>query len=212
MKYFITHKMSWNQYNQMPHQLLWWQGLDGTRVLTHFLTTTEGNEYLPYSTTYNGKMDAPEIFGTWENFRQKETYNELITAYGYGDGGGGPTREMLENLDRFSNHAGAPRVRAGTIAEYMARVEAEVSAELPVWNGEFYLEYHRGTYTSQARTKRNNRKSEFLLHDAEFLGCVCRAQDRSCLSARRPAESLGAGVPEPVPRHPAGIVHRAGIC
>lgn len=169
MKYFITHKMSWNQYNQMPNQLLWWQGLDGTRVLTHFLTTTEGSEYLPYSTTYNGLMNATEIFGTWENFRQKETHNELITAYGYGDGGGGPTREMLENLGRFANHAGAPRVRAGTLAEYMDRIDREVSGSLPVWNGEFYLEYHRGTYTSQARTKRNNRKSEFLLHDAEFL-------------------------------------------
>jgi alpha-mannosidase len=169
MKYFITHKMSWNQYNQMPYQFLWWQGLDGTRVLTHFLTTTEGNEYLPYSTTYNGMMNATEVFGTWENFRQKETHNELITAYGYGDGGGGPTREMIENLERFRDLAGTPRVRPGTLAEFMDRAEAEIADKLPVWNGEFYLEYHRGTYTSQAKNKRNNRKSEFLLHDAEFL-------------------------------------------
>jgi alpha-mannosidase len=169
MKYFITHKMSWNQYNQMPNQILWWQGLDGTRILTHFLTTPSGWEYLPYATTYNGIVSAAEIFGTWNNFRQKETHNELITAYGYGDGGGGPTREMLENIERLARHPGAPRVRPGTVREFMERIENEIADELPTWNGEFYFEYHRGTYTSQSRNKRNNRKSEFLLHDAEFL-------------------------------------------
>ncbi len=169
MKYFITHKMSWNQYNQMPHQILWWQGLDGTRILTHFLTTPSAGENLPFSTTYNGLASAAEILGTWNNFRQKETHNELITAYGYGDGGGGPTREMLENIEHLSNHPGAPRVRTGTVREFMERIETELADRLPVWNGEFYLEYHRGTYTGQSRNKRNNRKSEFLLHDAEFL-------------------------------------------
>jgi alpha-mannosidase len=171
MKYFITHKMSWNQYNQMPHQLLWWQGIDGTKVLTHFLTTPEGSELLPFSTTYNGNMSAQQVMGTWNNFRQKDAHNELITAYGYGDGGGGPTREMLENAQTLANLAGAPRVRGGTIREFMDRVEAEVP-DLPIWNGEFYLELHRGTLTSQARNKWNNRKSEFLLHDAEFVATL----------------------------------------
>jgi len=169
MKYFITHKMSWNQYNRMPNEFLWWQGLDGTKVLTHFLTTPDGSEYLPHATTYNGKISASEMFGTWNNFQQKETYNELITAYGYGDGGGGPTREMLENITLLSHHPGAPRVRTGTVREFMERVETTIADQLPVWNGEFYFEYHRGTYTGQARNKRNNRKSEFLMHDAEFL-------------------------------------------
>ena len=172
MKYFVTHKMSWNQYNQMPHQLLWWQGIDGTKVLTHFLTTPEGSELLPFSTTYNGNVSAQQIMGTWDNFRQKETYNELTTVYGYGDGGGGPTREMLENLETFSNLAGAPRVRSGTVREYMEGVEERVADDLPVWNGEFYLELHRGTLTSQARNKWYNRKSEFLLHDAEFVAAL----------------------------------------
>ncbi len=169
MKYFITHKMSWNQYNQMPNQILWWQGLDGTRVLTHFLTTPQGDEFLPHATTYNGLLNPKEILGTWTTFRQKELHNELITAYGYGDGGGGPTREMIENMRVLAEHPAMPRVRPGTVREYMDRLESELSDQLPVWNGEFYLEYHRGTFTSQARTKRNNRKSEFLLHDAEFL-------------------------------------------
>ncbi len=172
MKYFITHKMSWNQYNPMPNQILWWQGLDGTRILTHFLTTPTGSEFLPHSTTYNAVVSAAEIFGTWNNFRQKETYNELITAYGYGDGGGGPTRKMLENIRELSAHPGAPRVRPGTVRQFMERIETEIADNLPVWNGEFYFEYHRGTYTSQSRTKRNNRKNEVLLHDAEFLASL----------------------------------------
>jgi len=171
MKYFITHKMSWNQYNQMPHQILRWRGLDGTEVITHFLTTIGefGGDFLPYSTTYNGLISGFEIFSTWKNFRQKETHNELITAYGYGDGGGGPNREMLENIRALNNHPGAPRVRTGTVREFMERLEEEHGDSLPVWNGEFYLEYHRGTYTSQAKTKRQNRKSEFLMNNAEFL-------------------------------------------
>ncbi len=172
MKYFITHKMSWNQYNQMPNQIFWWQGLDGSKVLTHFLTTPSGWTVLPHSTTYSATISAEEVFGTWRNFHQKEAYDELLIAYGYGDGGGGPTREMIENVETLADFPGAPRVRPGTIREYMDRIADEISDDLPVWNGEFYLEYHRGTYTSQARNKRNNRKSEFLLHDAEFLAAL----------------------------------------
>lgn len=169
MDYFVTHKMSWNQFNHMPYQNLWWQGIDGTRVLTHFLTTPEGNVYLPHSTTYNGDLSPQQIIGTWRNYRQKAQHTELTTVYGYGDGGGGPTREMLSSLEPLADHPGAPRVRPGTVREYMANLNERAGDSLPVWNGEFYLEYHRGTYTSQARTKRANRKSEFLLHDAEFL-------------------------------------------
>ena len=170
MKYFITHKMSWNQYNHMPYQILWWQGIDGTKVLTHFLTTVGdyGGDLLPHATTYNGVVNAYEVFSTWNNFRQKEHHNELITAYGYGDGGGGPTREMIENIEQFKRHPGAPRVRPGTVREFMDRLE-ERGNDLPTWNGEFYFELHRGTLTSQARNKWHNRKSEMLLHDAEFL-------------------------------------------
>lgn len=167
--YFVTHKMSWNQYNQMPEQMLWWQGLDGTRILTYFLTTPEGDTYLPHATTYNALMSVEQAFGTWKNFRQKGIHNELLMAYGYGDGGGGPTREMLENMSALAQFPGAPRVRPGTAREFMDRLAEDAADKLPVWNGEFYLEYHRGTFTSQSRNKRSNRKSEFLLHDAEFL-------------------------------------------
>ena len=179
MKYFITHKMSWNQYNHMPDQILWWQGIDGTKVLTHFLTTVGdyGGDLLPHATTYNAVVNAYEVFSTWNNFRQKELHNELITAYGYGDGGGGPTREMIENVEQFKNHPGAPRVRPGTVREFLERLDDEHGDDLPIWNGEFYLELHRGTLTSQARTKWHNRKSEFLLHDAEFLATYASLTD-----------------------------------
>ncbi len=100
----------------------------------------------------------------------------------YGDGGGGPTREMIENVETLADFPGAPRVRPGTVREFMDRIADEIADDLPVWNGEFYLEYHRGTYTSQARNKRNNRKSEFLLHDAEFLASLAVADHRPTLS------------------------------
>lgn len=171
LNYFITHKISWNQYNRLPYQSFWWQGLDGTRVLTHFLTTPAPNvdRALPFATTYNGEMTPKEIIGTWRNYLQKEHHNELLTAYGYGDGGGGPTMQMLENAQVMAEFPGVPRLRQGSVREFLERLEKDAGNRLPVWNGELYLEYHRGTYTSQSRTKRNNRKAEFLLHDAEFL-------------------------------------------
>ena len=167
LKYFMTTKLSWNQYNRLPYDSFWWQGLDGTQVITHFITTPDvgGSWY----NTYNGDLSPRLIIGTWRNYQQKETHTELLTAFGWGDGGGGPTREMLENGRRLANHPGAPRVRQGSACEFFQNLEAQAGGRLPVWNGELYLEYHRGTYTSQARTKRANRKCEFLLHDAEFL-------------------------------------------
>lgn len=170
IQYFITSKLSWNQYNEIPHQLMWWQGLDGTKILTHFIATKADwrQDLYPHATTYNGKLNAREVFETWRNFSQKDAHDELLTAFGYGDGGGGPTREMLENLQQLDALPGAPRVRGGTVRDFMDGVAARAE-NLPTWSDEFYFELHRGTLTSQARNKWHNRKSEFLLHDAEFL-------------------------------------------
>jgi len=167
LKYFMTTKISWNQYNRLPYDSFWWQGLDGTRILAHFITTPSVGE--SRYNTYNGDLTPRSIIGTWRNYQQKETHTELLTAFGWGDGGGGPTREMLENGQRLANHPGAPRVRLGSAYEFFQNLARQAGERLPVWNDELYLEYHRGTYTSQARTKRANRKCEFLLHDAEFL-------------------------------------------
>ncbi len=165
LKYFMTTKITWNQYNRFPYQSFWWQGLDGSSVLTHFITTVDQQGH----TTYNGDLSPQQIFSTWQNYEQKEQHRELLTAFGYGDGGGGPTFEMLENSRWLANHPGAPRVRQGPAIEFFRHLESEAGRTLPRWHGELYLEYHRGTYTSQARNKRANRKNEFLLHDAEFL-------------------------------------------
>lgn len=166
LEYFFTIKIGWNQYNRMPYDTFWWQGLDGTRVLTHFSPAKFPHQK---SGDYNAQATPAEVLEGWRHFQQKETSRHLLMAYGYGDGGGGPTREMLENLRELRAFPGMPRVRQEKVIDFYRRMEAETDGPLPVWNGELYLEYHRGTYTTQARNKRANRHSEFLLHDTEFL-------------------------------------------
>ena len=167
LKYFMTIKIGWSQYNRLPYDTFLWQGLDGTRVLTHFSTVPDPGGY---ASTYNAMANATEALGTWKNFQQKELHKDLLMAYGFGDGGGGPTPEMLENLQVMEHFPGLPQVRQSSVKAFFESIAplAE-SPMMPVWNGELYLEYHRGTYTTQARNKRANRKTEFLLHDAEFL-------------------------------------------
>lgn len=168
MEYFFTIKIGWNQYNRLPYDSFWWQGLDGTRVLTHFSTTPEKPG--ARASTYNAEMTPDKVYGTWGNFQQKELVNApLLMSYGHGDGGGGPERAMLENLQEMKAFPGLPQVHAGKVGDFFRRLEETAGDQLPVWNGELYLEYHRGTYTSQSRNKRGNRKSEFALHDAEFF-------------------------------------------
>ncbi len=145
-----------------------WQGVDGTQILTHFSTVKDfGSEY---ASTYNSMANAKETLGTWQNFQQKELQKDLLMAYGFGDGGGGPTREMLENIAVMKHFPGLPQVRQSSIKQFFESIAPLSNSKMmPVWNGELYLEYHRGTYTTQARNKRANRKSEFLMHDAEFI-------------------------------------------
>ncbi len=172
LKYFFSIKITWNQYNRFPYDSFWWQGLDGTRVLTHFSTTPAKPGVEGGPSTYNAEATPQEVLGTWQRFQQKEHQRTLLMAFGYGDGGGGPTREMLENIREMRSFPGLPQVRHGTVREFFEHMEEESSSRLPTWNGELYLELHRGTYTTQSRTKRYNRKSEFRLHDAEFLAAL----------------------------------------
>ncbi|MBP7961540.1 MAG: alpha-mannosidase [Caldilineaceae bacterium] len=167
MEYFFTIKIGWSQYNRMPYDSFWWQGLDGTQVLTHFSPTPD--EYGNPASTYNAAATPGSTLGTWTRFKQKEQSQELLMSYGYGDGGGGPTREMLENIRELGDFPATPRVHHAKAIDFFRALEANSGPQLPVWKGELYLEYHRGTYTTQARNKRANRKSEFLLHNAEFL-------------------------------------------
>ena len=175
LDYFFTIKLSWNQYNRQPYDSFWWQGLDGTRVLTHFSTTPESEGQT--ISTYNALARAEDVWRTWKNFQQKELQHEVFMAFGYGDGGGGPTRDMLENLRELAAFPALPRARQRGAGDFFRDLERESGAHLPVWNGELYLELHRGTYTTQSRNKRANRKSEFLLHDAEFLATFAAQLD-----------------------------------
>ena len=175
LEYFFTIKIGWNLYNRLPYDSFWWQGLDGTRVLTHFSTTPELDSI--FASTYNASVTPAQVLGTWNNFQQKDAGRPgvnapLLMAYGYGDGGGGPTRQMLENIRSMANFPSTPHIHPGRVDDFFRKLEREMGERLPVWNAELYLEIHRGTYTTQGRNKRANRKSEFRLHDAEFLAAL----------------------------------------
>ena len=171
LKYFMTIKIGWSQYNRLPYDTFMWQGIDGTQILTHFSTVKEFGS--PYASTYNSMANPREALGTWQGFQQKELHKDLLMAYGYGDGGGGPTPEMLENIEVMKRFPGLPQVKQSSVKAFFESIDPlMLSRVMPVWNGELYLEYHRGTYTTQARNKRANRKSEFLMHDTEFIAVL----------------------------------------
>ncbi|MBT2520973.1 glycoside hydrolase family 38 C-terminal domain-containing protein [Arthrobacter sp. ISL-28] len=162
-QWFLTQKISWNQINRMPHHTFNWEGIDGTRLFTHF----------PPVDTYNSELTARDLAHAERNYRDHGHGTISLVPFGYGDGGGGPTREMLAAAHRAADLEGSPKVRIGTARSFFEQAEAEYTA-LPVWVGEMYLELHRGTYTSQARTKQGNRRSEHLLREAE-LWCATAA-------------------------------------
>ncbi len=181
LEYFFTIKIGWNQTNKMPIDSFWWQGLDGTKVLTHFSTAPEmssnGTPSLLSSATYNADLNGFTALGSWAKLQHKEVQRVLLMSYGYGDGGGGPTREMNENAVELRAFPALPRVKQGKVLDFFRRLEHESGDQLPTWNSELYLEIHRGTYTTQSRNKRTNRKIEFLLHDAEAVATFAALLD-----------------------------------
>ncbi|MBY6163670.1 hypothetical protein KUV73_22510 [Mameliella alba] len=166
LEYFVTNKLNWNQYNRMPSSAIWWQGLDGSRVLTQFLTTPREVQHLPFPTNYKSDLSAAEVIGTVSNATSGPDVEDFLIAYGYGDGGGGPTEELILRARAYGSMPGAPRVQMGRIGPALDAIRDQ-SARLPVWNDEMYLEGHRGTLTSQAWIKRANRLAERALHDTE---------------------------------------------
>lgn len=167
---FMTTKISWNQFNRMPCDTFRWRGIDGSEVLTHFVTAPdEGSKSTYY--TYNGPMRPADMVGTWQNYRQQAINDQLLYMAGWGDGGGGPTEDMLERIPTMADLPEFPQVKMGRVEEYFTSLYDRVweNPALPTWVGELYLEYHRGTYTSQARTKQNNRRSELFYREVEFL-------------------------------------------
>lgn len=161
IKYFLTQKISWNQLNKFPHHTFWWQGIDGTRVWSHF----------PPADTYNASCEPGEVVYSVKNYKDHGRSDQSLYVFGFGDGGGGPTERHLEFLKRGRKAPNYPEVAEKRKAIDFFRDAKAKSRDLMTWVGELYLELHRGTYTSQAANKKGNRESEFLLRDAELLAC-----------------------------------------
>ncbi|MBW8853546.1 MAG: alpha-mannosidase, partial [Bradyrhizobium sp.] len=164
---FLTQKLSWNRFNRPDAHTFVWQGDDGSEVLGHF----------PPADTYNSDASVGEVLHGAEAFKDHESSGTSLLVYGFGDGGGGPTRAMLERLRRMRDLQGLPRVHQSTSDEFFSALEHEPAAR-PAIVGELYFEYHRGVYTSQAFVKRGNRVCEHLLHDVELLGVARGAYPR----------------------------------
>lgn len=156
---FFTQKLSWNETNRFPHHTFWWEGLDGSCVLTHFSPID----------TYNAVMTPGQLRFAAANFADHAVSDVSLVCFGHGDGGGGPTAEMLERIRLFSDLDGVPPVEMGTVADFFDRVAAHADAA-DTWAGEIVLEKHRGTYTSQVATKQGNMASEVGLRAAELWG------------------------------------------
>jgi alpha-mannosidase len=166
IRHFLTIKLSWSETNRFPYDLFAWEGLDGSRVLAHMFDNPESG--------YNGVVGPRSALGTWRGFRGRELHPESLLSVGYGDGGGGPTEEMVERARALQDFPALPAQRFGRVDEFFERAEAAVADhELPVWSGELYLELHRATLTTQGRTKRLHRRAERDLVAAEALAALC---------------------------------------
>ena len=169
IEYFMTTKLAWNQIDKFPNDTFLWKGIDGTGILTHLITTPGVGQDIKntHFTTYNGMLDADAVIGAWERYQNKDLNNEVLICYGYGDGGGGPTRQMLECSSRLEQGiAGIPKVVQESPVEYFERLDERVRnhKRLPQWEGELYFEYHRGTL----------RKSELAMMDLELLSLLAK--------------------------------------
>lgn len=191
---FVTSKISWNEYNMLPYDTFMWRGIDSTEIFTYFMTAqdTDKNGRLGNGTTYNAMLEPTQVKGAWNRYQQKHLNNEVIMTFGYGDGGGGPTQNHLENYNRMKH--GIPSLPNTTMefaGSFLERVKqrTENNPKMPHWVGELYLEYHRGTYTSNACNKRNNRKSEFLYQNIELFSEINRLLNK----AAYPQEKINEG-------------------
>lgn len=165
MESFFTIKVNWSETNRFPHDVFWWEGLDGSRVLAHtFDNPMEG---------YNGRVQPDCHLPTWQNFHGKTKHDETLLAVGYGDGGGGVTPEMLTREVQLRDFPALPTARWSHVSEFFERLhQGEPNSGYPAWQGEIYLELHRGTLTSQSHIKRMHRHAERALITAETLGSM----------------------------------------
>jgi len=158
---FITQKIGWNADNVFPHRVFWWEAQDGSRILTYF----------PFD--YVNEIDDPFRLVDWvRQFEAGTGLTRMLVLFGVGDHGGGPSLEMMQRADRLASLDVYPRIAYGTVGSYLTWLRTQDLSGIPVWKDELYLEYHQGTYTTQARMKEQNRRSEVLLTDAEKFGAL----------------------------------------
>lgn len=179
--YFVTTKMSWNDTTRFPWETFYWEGIDGTRVFTHFTVIQSWpcpEDLIPEINGVEGGLAMPE----------KRVVSKRLLPYGYGDGGGGPMFEMLELARRCADLEGCPKARQVNVGDFLREMEQE-ACDPPVHRGELYLELHRGTLTNLHEIKRNNRKAEIALHDLE-LAEVLAALRRNRAATEQDIEPL----------------------
>ena len=177
LKYFMTTKINWSDTHRFPYDIFTWRGIDGSEVLAYFISTTDYDKERTSKdcyTSYNGMQDASEIKGTWQRFTDKSVTTDVLTCFGYGDGGGGTTYQMLENSERLAHSiAGCPRTIIRSAKEFFEHLDKSIDRSyLKKWVGELYFEYHRGIMTSIAEEKKWNRRIENLTHDAEAISIM----------------------------------------
>jgi len=161
IRFFFTHKLNWNDTNRFPYDLWRWEGLDGTQLTAHSFDNPIGG--------YNGQITPAALGETWRHFRGKATHPESLFTFGMGNGGRGPTSDMLERIKLLDEFPALPKLRQTTVQEFFEAIDPST---LPVWSGELYFEFHRGTYTTQSRIKRLNRVAEHRLYEAEVAATL----------------------------------------
>ena len=198
--YFSTQKLSWSLINPFPHQSFYWQGIDGTQVLTHMLPEE----------TYNSSAAPRAVRKIEQNYKDSGVSSHALMVFGIGDGGGGPGEEHLERLARLKNLAGLSPVKQQWAATFLESWQAD-AARFATWSGELYLERHEGTLTTEARNKWYNRKLELALRELEWTSVLAATLTGMSYPAARLTADLARSAPLPVPRHPARLLHQARL-
>jgi alpha-mannosidase len=173
---FFTVKLSWSETNRFPYDLFWWEGLDGSRVLAHMFDNPDGG--------YNGVAGPRAALETWRRARGRQAHPESLLSVGYGDGGGGATEEMVQRVQALEGFPALPAQRFGRVDAFYDRVTTH---GLPTWTGELYLELHRGTLTTQGRTKRAHRRAEHDLVTAEAVSALAALAGAEVPASLEPA-------------------------
>lgn len=171
MDYFFTTKLTWNEKNPLPHDVMIWRGLDGSEVLYRSFKNQEG---------YNARLNPQTLFENWDHYREKAKLPLGFITFGYGDGGGGPSDEMMDHYELLRTMPGLPRLEIMTALEHFKKT-VEAADQLEVWDDELYLEFHRGCYTTQAQTKKLHKKAEDLLILLEMMQTILQDTEEPSL-------------------------------